>query len=375
MKDKEYGKNKNKGENTFSNDRIYLCSGEENTDYKKREEKKKFGLIEEEDDRKPNVSGYMAIIIFVLGYMTDTILFKVIFFALALILGIKSLASGVRQKAISMLAIVLSMIFIAGPLMETIDVIKALSGSESGDISSILFSSDASEGEGTKEDTLTEDGQSVPEESSAEAGPSGDVYETEAETEPETAALSELVSVETYDTPRDIVLIVNNGSESYIYAMFDVIFYDADGNMMSMQETSVGECAPGQRVAGTVLSPRDRDGNLIAYDHYELRKDIEEREVREGYEYYGDQFLIESNIAVDGSVLADIKNPTGLQFDSVSLSCIFYSGDQAVGISNDSSSEFAEEEIFKFYPPYDADFNQLDFDRYEIIINSTRRYL
>ena len=32
MKDKEYGKNKNKGENTFSNDRIYLCSGEENTD-------------------------------------------------------------------------------------------------------------------------------------------------------------------------------------------------------------------------------------------------------------------------------------------------------------------------------------------------------
>ena len=375
MKDKEYGKNKNKGENTFSNDRIYLCSGEENTDYKKREEKKRFGLIEEEDDRKPNVSGYMAIIIFVLGYMTDTILFKVIFFALALILGIKSLASGVRQKAISMLAIVLSMIFIASPLMETIDVIKALSGSKSGDISSILFSSDASEGEGTKEDTLTEDGQSVPEESSAEAGPSGDVYETEAETEPETAALSELVSVETYDTPRDIVLIVNNGSESYIYAMFDVIFYDADGNMMSMQETSVGECAPGQRVAGTVLSPRDRDGNLIAYDHYELRKDIEEREVREGYEYYGDQFLIESNIAVDGSVLADIKNPTGLQFDSVSLSCIFYSGDQAVGISNDSSSEFAEEEIFKFYPPYDADFNQLDFDRYEIIINSTRRYL
>ena len=375
MKDKEYGKNKNKGENTFSNDRIYLCSGEENTDYKKREEKKKFGLIEEEDDREPNVSGYMAIIIFVLGYMTDTILFKEIFFALALILGIKSLASGVRQKAISMLAIVLSMTFIAGPLMETIDVIKALSGSESGDISSILFSADASEGEGTKEDTLTEDGQSVPEESSAEAGSSGDVYETEAETEPETAALSELVSVETYDTPRDIVLIVNNGSESYIYAMFDVIFYDADGNMMSMQETSVGECAPGQRVAGTVLSPRDRDGNLIAYDHYELRKDIEEREVREGYEYYGDQFLIESNIAVDGSVLADIKNPTGLQFDSVSLSCIFYSGDQAVGISNDSSSEFAEEEIFKFYPPYDADFNQLDFDRYEIIINSTRRYL
>ena len=375
MKDKEYGKDKNKGENTFPDDKIYICSGEEKTDYKKREQNKKFGLIEEEDDRKPNVSGYMAIIIFVLGYMTDTILFKVIFFALALILGIKSLASGVRQKAISMLAIVLSMIFIAGPLMETIDVIKALSGSESGDISSILFSSDASEGEGTKEDTLTEDGQSVPEESSAEAGPSGDVYETEAETEPETAALSELVSVETYDTPRDIVLIVNNGSESYIYAMFDVIFYDADGNMMSMQETSVGECAPGQRVAGTVLSPRDRDGNLIAYDHYELRKDIEEREVREGYEYYGDQFLIESNIAVDGSVLADIKNPTSLQFDSVSLSCIFYSGDQAVGISNDSSSEFAEEEIFKFYPPYDAGFKQLDFDRYEIIINSTRRYL
>ena len=375
MKDKEYGKDKNKGENTFPDDKIYFCSGEEKTDYKKREQNKKFGLIEEEDDRKPNVSGYMAIIIFVLGYMTDTILFKEIFFALALILGIKSLASGVRQKAISMLAIVLSMTFIVGPLMETIDVIKALSGSESGDISSILFSADASEGEGTKEDTLTEDGQSVPEESSAEAGPSGDVYETEAETEPETAALSELVSVETYDTPRDIVLIVNNGSESYIYAMFDVIFYDADGNMMSMQETSVGECAPGQRVAGTVLSPRDRDGNLIDYDHYELRKDIEEREVREGYEYYGDQFLIESNIAVDGSVLADIKNPTGLQFDSVSLSCIFYSGDQAVGISNDSSSEFAEEEIFKFYPPYDADFNQLDFDRYEIIINSTRRYL
>ena len=103
--------------------------------------------------------------------------------------------------------------------------------------------------------------------------------------------------------------------------------------------------------------------------------EIEVREKREGYKYYGDQFLIESNIAVDGSVLADIKNPTGLQFDSVSLSCIFYSGDQAVGISNDSSSEFAEEEIFKFYPPYDADFNQLDFDRYEIIINSTRRYL
>ena len=25
LKDKEYGKNKNKGENTFSNDRIYLC--------------------------------------------------------------------------------------------------------------------------------------------------------------------------------------------------------------------------------------------------------------------------------------------------------------------------------------------------------------
>ena len=332
--------------------------------------KKGYGLIEEEDDRKPNTLGYTSLILLIMGFNSTGMLFKLILFVLSLFLGIVSLGSKVRQKAISIAAVALSLIFIIGPARNIAAFVKT-AVSDRGCI------------EGAMEETLQDEAYGAAAEN-AEAGSyefdntAGETVTAEAtETVPETEAipLEELVTIESYATPRDLVVIANNTSDEFIYIMLDVIFYDAEGKMLSMQESSFGQCAPGQKLAGYVLSPRDTEGNFVPFDHYEIRKDIEERELREGYEYYGDQFIIESNISVDGSVLADISNPTGLYFNSLTLRCIFYNADEAVGISIETSSGFGEEDVFKFYPPYDADFQQLSFDRYEIYINSTIRYI
>ena len=377
MKDKGFSEDKKQGGNL--NGKAYFSSGEKRTDFRKSDQDKRTVLIEEEDDRKPNVMGYTAIIFFVLGFNSDSILLKIILFGAALILGIIGMASRVRQKAISLMVIILSVVFLAGPVGSLPDVIDSLH--DGGDVSAVkellLFNDEEAS---VEEDISADDADRLHDKDEGE--PRDDaIFETEGKTEPETEPetepqipIEDLISIESYKTPRDLVTIITNNSDSYVYIMLDVIFYDAEGNMLSMQEDSVGECAPGQRVAGYVLSPRTNEGVLIDYETYEIRPDIDERELRPGHEYYGDQFIIESNIAVDGSVLADISNPTGLYFDSLTLCCIFYSGEEVVGISIDSSSGFGEEDVFKFYPPYDADFQQLSFDRYEIIINSTLRY-
>ena len=289
-----------------------------------------YGLIEEKDTRRLNIKAYIAALLLLVGFGASSIFFRT------------------RNSDHTELSEIVDKVLFLGSL-----------------------DADQEEDTGDGDDGLcTEETAAVPEtEHMTEAE-----IETETETEPETISIEEQVTIETYQTSRDMVLIVTNNSDSYLYGTFQAVYYDADGKMMDMEHAYVSDWAPGQRRAGYILAPRDRSGKYIPYDHYEIMPEIEVREKREGYKYYGDQFTIEANVGVDGTVLADIGNPTGLAFDCMTLACIFYNGDEVVGIANKVSPSFEEKVLIEFFPPYDEEYQPVPFDRFEIIINTTESY-
>ena len=60
--------------------------------------------------------------------------------------------------------------------------------------------------------------------------------------------------------------------------------------------------------------------------------------------------------------------------DSVELMCIYYKDGSAIGITSQYISDMEKKANVEFSAPYDSDYNDLEYDDYEIIINGTNNY-
>ena len=56
------------------------------------------------------------------------------------------------------------------------------------------------------------------------------------------------------------------------------------------------------------------------------------------------------------------------------LVCLYYKDGNAVGMNSQYITDMGESANVDFSVPYDSDYNDLEFDDYEIIVNSTTIY-
>lgn len=121
--------------------------------------------------------------------------------------------------------------------------------------------------------------------------------------------------------------------------------------------------------------PRTPDGTLAEYASYKITF-----VAKKSYDYvkgFAKKIKVTSNIGSDGKVMSELVNTADQKVKFISLSCIYYQGEEVVGISSTYSNalEPGASDIVNFMPPYDSSYNKIEYDNYKVVINYAYSYI
>lgn len=282
---------------------------------------------------RPDASGKQAaacLILSLIGFCTGVFFIGIALDVLAVILGILSLSGGKPRKGMAVAGILIAVLSV----LFTIGVYYLI-------------------------------GRSIREFDSASVSMEGYVDET---------GLLESITTEEYVTRSGLLLIYENGNAVETNLDISVAYYDENDSLEYLASGYLWGCAAQGSAAILIEPPHDKNYEQVPYDHYEILT----RPSLTDHEYYGrnraDELEIKSNIGSMNTVVASLTNPTGVTFDSVDLICIFYKDGIPVGASNSFIFDCRRKETVEFQPPVDENYEDLPYDDYEIIINSTQKY-
>lgn len=203
----------------------------------------------------------------------------------------------------------------------------------------------------------------------------GENEETEMEETTEAERnLEEHISLQETVLPRQLLFLGTNENNVTVSGEISVIFYDEAGQMLSLGNMYINNCPPGGKIYDGVYLPRDRNGQNVPYDHYEINLQVEERSEVPGYEYLGDQLMITANVGVNGNTLVKVENPTGQMIDQVELVCLYDQQGEIVGYESAYLSRLEDQGVLEFPLPRDENYQEIPYDDFEIVVVSTVRY-
>ena len=129
----------------------------------------------------------------------------------------------------------------------------------------------------------------------------GENEETEMEETTEAERnLEEHISLQETVLPRQLLFLGTNENDVTVSGEIRL-----SSTMKQVKCCRWGTCisitAPWRKDLRWSLLPRDRNGQNVPYDHYEINLQVEERSEVPGYEYLGDQLVITANVGVNGN--------------------------------------------------------------------------
>lgn len=207
----------------------------------------------------------------------------------------------------------------------------------------------------------------------AEAQESTDAYATESEAgEGDGVYMYKPIAADafTYDIAQtdlgdQTFTLKNNSDQSYSYVSADILFYNADDEIMDYyQGVSFNEVmAGGQQVMriAPALAPGD-------YDHLEVLFTGMKKDSSAAVDPSGIVVEKQAKIATD-QIIAKCKNQTGQDLSMVSFLVSYYIGDQLVGTQTASVSDICDGQEFVVNAGilYDGWYeNELEYDSYTI---------
>ena len=154
----------------------------------------------------------------------------------------------------------------------------------------------------------------------------------------------------------------------------DVVFYNTDGSILSVENGYIWGCAANGKAVVEVPAPTNDNYDPLPYDHYDIAITATAVDTAYTAPNYSNEFDIQSSSDASGTVYATISNPTGLTFDSVDLACIYYADGEVIGISFDYLYDIGKSGEAEFLGPHDVEYRALPYDDYEIIVNNTYYY-
>lgn len=289
---------------------------------------------------KPQTTSKFAVaclVLGILGFLTGIFLVGLILDVIAVILGIVSLSTGRPGKGMAVSGIVLSILSILLTLLIYFIVGVATTSS--------ISSTDISRSSTSEEYLNLTSSQ-----------------------------LMENVSYETYEIAEGVLIMYENSNDVDVDLDADVVFYNTDGSILSVENGYIWGCAANGKAVVEVPAPTNDNYDPLPYDHYDIAITATAVDTAYTAPNYSNEFDIQSSPDASGTVYATISNPTGLTFDSVDLACIYYADGEVIGISFDYLYDIGKSGEAEFLGPHDVEYRALPYDDYEIIVNNTYYY-
>ena len=174
-----------------------------------------------------------------------------------------------------------------------------------------------------------------------------------------------------------LVSMTNKGKEKLDYVSVDVKFYK-NGSLLDSKMTNT-VCLPvGKTAYGKVSVPVDSNYKDIEYDQIKIT--VTAASVYE----YAPYKNVSSNLSVTSSksqiayygVIGEATNTGDSEIKSAEVGVIYYKDGKIIDYDVEYvySLKSGATETMKFSSPYDANYNELEFDSYKVIINYAYTY-
>jgi hypothetical protein len=144
--------------------------------------------------------------------------------------------------------------------------------------------------------------------------------------------------------------------------------------MLSTDKEYIGTFEAGSEYVVTFDYPTDSDFNYVDFDNFDIEIEVNLNPLMMNKTYVKN-INIESNVGAD-NIMAKFTNNSNAMVESLSFVVLFYYNGEIVGYSMDYAFDLAagDSTTVEFYEPYDAEFNDIPYDDYEVIVNDAYSY-
>lgn len=162
-----------------------------------------------------------------------------------------------------------------------------------------------------------------------------------------------------------LVVFATNANNVAVDMEIEVEFYDENGMILGSDSDSIMAVGKNAEIAIEMWSTPD------SFDNYKIYIDAEKTDEIS----YHDYLEINHNIN-DKKVAVQIKNNSQDTIDYITVSVVYYKGEQVVGIDDSIDSEIksGRSANFNLSFPYNKKYKNVDFDTYKVFVNEAYSY-
>ena len=350
---------RNRDSDFFMQDDYYY--DEATGSFKKRTDTKRPGSsAREASGKKHGTAAFLSLLTALIGVCAAASPLGLLLDICAILLAVYALVRR-QHKATAVAGILISAFSVAASLLLFIPF--GGTGFLSGYLSSATVGT-ATENAAAEETSLPSD--------SADTG--SDALSPQEMEKQKTAERNAAITIREYPLSDDLLLICENANPTDVNLRFQAIYYDADGQMLSIEERWRTSCPAGGRSAVAIPAPADQENNPVPYDHYALTMESEEIDPDYDCINYGSSLDIVSNVGVDGNILVSVTNSSERTFSGIELACIYYRDGTPVGMATQYLDGLSDQAAVKFFTPYDYSTDtpeSITFDNHEILVLRT----
>lgn len=172
------------------------------------------------------------------------------------------------------------------------------------------------------------------------------------------------------ETAKDLWVTYQNDNNVNIDLDTKVVFYDASGKILSAASDRDTCIEKGRSCMESYYYPRTPDGDKAEYASYKIT--FVAKKSSEYTKGFANKIKATSNIGSDGRIMSEVVNTSNQKVKYITLCCIYYQGDEIVGIEStySESLEPGASDIVNFMPPYDSSYDDIAYDNYKVVVNS-----
>lgn len=180
--------------------------------------------------------------------------------------------------------------------------------------------------------------------------------------------LSKNVSYKSYEAPNKLIVKFTNNNDVNIQCYFEVVYYDSFGNMIYTDDffkNYFNVIEPGKNQIAYFSYPKDN------YSSYKIKVSAKMQDRAIGMV---DNINVTSSSSSNG-VTAKIQNTSSKAISVTYIYILYYKNNEVVGFDWDNIYDFKglDSKYMQFSNPYDDNYNDINFDRYEIFVCDTFR--
>lgn len=189
----------------------------------------------------------------------------------------------------------------------------------------------------------------------------------------------EHVTYNSYKTVNNLIFILSNESEYTFQKLnINVIFYDSNKKMLSVDDSYVVDFKPGQSSIAIIDLPLDSEYNNIDFKTYEVT--LEEDSWIFSHVNLYDKVSFESNKGSQ-NIITKFTNNSEFEINELDTYILYYKDNKIIGYDFNSSNkslkpnnslviEYERPEAKQYYSSSLYSSKYLDFDDYKIFINN-----